>query len=329
MNTISKVALMDNWPGHLVVTDAAGHVLVASAGFRRLLAALGLPGDERVPLTQVMTPASRMLFETTLLPELLGAGALQDTSLTLLGPDGGSTPVMVAALRDRAVPDRFNWILLPAPRRAEFERELVETRRRLADVARALGEANQRLKERQSVIARQARELEERNLELERLASHDPLSGLLNRRGFLRTLDERRAKEGALSGAILLLDLDHFKHINDTLGHAVGDEVIRAVAGVLSARCRERDAVARFGGEEFVIWCPDVDAETAVVVGERIRAAVEALRLPDWPDLRVTVSVGVAPLAEGKAIERILSEADAALYRAKADGRNRVQLAER
>lgn len=236
---------------------------------------------------------------------------------------------MVAALRDRTAFDRFNWILLPAPRRAEFEQELVETQRRLADLAHALGEANQRLKERQSVIARQARELEERNLELARLASYDPLSCLLNRRGFLLTLDERSEKGEALSGAILLLDLDHFKRINDTLGHGVGDEVIRAVAGVLSATCRQRDAVARFGGEEFVIWCPEVDAENAMLVGERIRAAVEALRLSEWPDLRVTVSIGVAPLAEGVGIERILGEADAALYVAKAEGRNRVRLAER
>lgn len=192
---------MDNWPGHLVVTDASGHVLVASADFRRLLAVLGLSEDDTILLSRVMTPASRVLFETTLLPELLGAGGLQDILVTLRGPEGEPTPVMVAAVRDRTAPDRFNWILLPAPRRAEFERELVETRQRLADLAHALGEANQRLKERQSVIARQARELEERNLELARLASHDPLSGLLNRRGFLLTLDERRKRGEARTGA--------------------------------------------------------------------------------------------------------------------------------
>ena len=270
-----------------------------------------------------------MVFETQLLPELLGGGGLRDVSLSFRAPDGGSIPVMVSAMRDRIAPDRIRWVILEAPRRAEFERELFETRRRLADTAHALAEANRRLQERQAIIERQARALEELNRNLKREAMLDPLTRLPNRRGFLGALTEHDLLRERRFGAVLVLDIDRFKMINDTHGHAFGDLVLCSVAAVLSNACRKHDVLARFGGEEFVAWLPEADVGVATLVAERMRKAVEEMRLPDKPAFRVTISIGVALLIDcggpgedmvAKAIER----ADEAVYAAKAAGRNRV-----
>lgn len=271
----------DDWPGYFVITDSETNILAASSRFHRLFTSLGLSSDKPPSLLQLMTPASRMIFETTMLADLLAGGEIQDFEATLRGPESSSIPVLIAALRNRIAPERFHWILLPTPRRAKFEQELVETRQRLAATVHALAEANERLKERQSVIARQTHELEKRNLELVWMASHDPLTRLLNRRGFLETINQREVSKGHQSDALLMIDIDHFKNINDTMVHSVGDEVLRAVASVLSATCRQRDVVARIGGEEFVVWCREVNLDQVRQIAERIRAAVEAHHYPN------------------------------------------------
>jgi diguanylate cyclase len=124
--------------------------------------------------------------------------------------------------------------------------------------------------------------------------------------------------------SLLVIDIDHFKRINDTHGHAGGDAVLAAVAGVLHHACRSTDLVARTGGEEFLVLLPETDVEGACRVAEKLRATVETLAPP--PVGRVTVSVGVASSADAGATTAVetVALADAALYRAKQAGRNRV-----
>ncbi|HSM91758.1 MAG TPA: GGDEF domain-containing protein [Anaeromyxobacteraceae bacterium] len=167
-------------------------------------------------------------------------------------------------------------------------------------------------------------------------ALQDPLTGLYNR----RMLDERLEVELAAAKrhdrlvALLMVDVDRFKAINDAHGHLAGDEVLRMVARTLRATVRQEDLVARFGGEEFVVVAPETGLDGARQLGERVRHAVERSRCV-WQDreLSVTVSVGAtvsAPPAElvpGEAATALLDAADRALYRAKQDGRNRVAAA--
>lgn len=162
----------------------------------------------------------------------------------------------------------------------------------------------------------------------------DPLTQLYNR----RHLDERLKAEFAYASrhagelCVLLVDVDHFKRVNDTYGHPAGDEVLKHVARGLLHIVRVEDLVARFGGEEFIILARGIDENGGVAFAERVRTFLRSLRI-DWEgaELSVTVSVGVAHLGVGSTYESVqtfLSAADGALYRAKAQGRDRVAVAE-
>jgi len=157
-------------------------------------------------------------------------------------------------------------------------------------------------------------------------ATTDALTGLPNRRyfdEFVSLLDKRRRAGDAVG--ILMVDIDKFKALNDTHGHATGDEVLRAVAGAIVAAVREDDVPARFGGEEFVVLLRNPDPGVAVEVGERIRSAVRGLDLRRHGVRGVSVSVGVAVAVEpDEPIEDLIDTADRALYRAKRAGRDRV-----
>ncbi len=163
----------------------------------------------------------------------------------------------------------------------------------------------------------------------------DPLTRLHNR----RHLDERLKAEFAFAIrhktalTVFVVDVDHFKQINDTRGHQAGDEVLRAMADTLQKMVRTEDLVARFGGEEFVVLARSIDERGATVFAERLRATVEALRVPwEKTEIRLTVSVGVAhcdATHQYGSSEAMVAAADGALYKAKHGGRNRVVVAPR
>ncbi|MCA3254105.1 MAG: diguanylate cyclase, partial [Alphaproteobacteria bacterium] len=160
-----------------------------------------------------------------------------------------------------------------------------------------------------------------------RLASTDAVTGVHNRHHLMQQLGTLvlRARTTAKPLAALMVDLDHFKSVNDRFGHAVGDRALRAVGHELSAAVRGLDVVARYGGEEFAVLMPDSDLAAAELAAERVRAAVETLhtRHPGVPPL--TVSIGVAAMRAGEDDGGdLLVRADAALYAAKTGGRNRV-----
>jgi len=167
--------------------------------------------------------------------------------------------------------------------------------------------------------------------EAEQRAIIDPLTGLRNRREFERVLDQfrhqaARAREPA---TLIYADLDHFKALNDTLGHAAGDAALRHVAGVLQAQIRDGDLVARIGGEEFAVWLPRTPLALGLEVAERIRRAVAGAGWR-WSGnaYPLSTSCGVAAYPEGvRDVNNLRGAADAALYRAKQAGRNRVEKA--
>ncbi len=168
------------------------------------------------------------------------------------------------------------------------------------------------------------REITKQNHELERLATIDPLTNCFNRRSFLDRFEAfwNSADQKARSLSAVMVDIDHFKSVNDNHGHATGDEVLRGVANVLLNRTREQDVVCRFGGEEFAILLPDTDIEHAGYMAERIRSAISQQR---FGGLNVTASLGVSALCQNPVTpQSLLEQADKCLYVAKRNGRDQV-----
>jgi len=165
------------------------------------------------------------------------------------------------------------------------------------------------------------------------LSSRDPLTGLSNRRQFELALASEvdrvaRAGEPAL---VLMIDIDHFKQVNDTYGHVFGDKVIRAVAQILKNNVRGRNLSARYGGEEFVVLLPDTPIEDARQIAEMIRSDVERVRIrrssDNWAPANFSLSLGVASFRLGESAVDFVARADLALYASKNEGRNRVTVA--
>lgn len=173
-------------------------------------------------------------------------------------------------------------------------------------------------------------ELKTAQQQMELLAHTDPLTGLYNRRYFVESAQREfvRARRFKHTASVLFTDLDHFKQINDTYGHSVGDAVLTRVGKIISAHVRQVDLTARLGGEEFIVLLILGAEETLPNIADRIREAIErdVLEL-DGKTIRYTVSIGVAfLLPNDKSIQDLIDRADAALYRAKQNGRNQVQI---
>ncbi len=217
---------------------------------------------------------------------LAGTGLALASLRMLLSPILATEKALARYEADRIVPE------LPEHHRDEAGRLMAATSRLLRQAEQALTAA-------------------------EKAAFTDPLTGAFNRRGFERMIPRDCA------GAFLMVDIDRFKSINDTLGHDAGDRVLTATARAISGAVRRGDVPARLGGEEFAVFLPDADLMTAMEVGERVRAAVQAgVRAGDRS---VTVSVGAAAGGAGaSALAATMKGADAALYAAKRAGRNRV-----
>ena len=199
-----------------------------------------------------------------------------------------------------------------------------------ADMIRAAVNANSQNQALQGHLAAAHQETEQLRAELEaqrREAMLDPLTGLFNRRAMAQHLEQLWDNpEAHLS--VLVLDIDHFKRINDTYGHAIGDVVIRNVADTVRRSVRGEDIAVRYGGEEFVVLLPNTALEGAITVAETIRKRIEALRLVRKNDNfsldPFTISLGVAQRGAHDDRDGLIERADRALYQAKTGGRNRV-----
>lgn len=175
--------------------------------------------------------------------------------------------------------------------------------------------------------------LKKSNKILTELTTRDPLTQFHNRRSMMeileREIDRCKRKDSPLS--IAMFDIDHFKLVNDEFGHQAGDSVLISLAESTRSRLRSYDLVARYGGEEFVMILPDTPHEGAILVAERLRTRIEKLEFKgEIANLRVTISLGVAsfPSEDVTSVDSLIRAADAALYRAKRGGRNRVESAQ-
>jgi diguanylate cyclase (GGDEF)-like protein/PAS domain S-box-containing protein len=238
------------------------------------------------------------------------SGHLNDEQ-TLVRRDGKVITIMIVGRIERDVDGKFvrtHCFLFDVTKRKRFEEELLNYNEEL-----------------ERKVAMRTKELAEANRALEELVRRDPLTGIYNRLAAEETLriEFARMKRTRVSYAIMVLDIDFFKNVNDTYGHAVGDVVLRSVAHTVLRNLRRYDFVARYGGEEFFVLLPSTDSEQAYSAAEKIRASVENLGQPF--EANVTVSIGVALASPDHLDETVaVREADNQLYEAKRSGRNRI-----
>jgi diguanylate cyclase (GGDEF)-like protein len=273
---------------------ARGNLVEAAAHLERALALY-----EQWELTHETVPVLELLVEThERLGDLAAAFALHKRLL-----------VATLRLRDDVV-ERKDQV---AAARYEAEREL---------------KASERGRRQLQQLARANRRLADERRAMERLAHTDALTGLANRRHFDAQLG-RVLVHAELTGeevSLVLIDIDHFKWVNDRHSHLVGDAVLRALSTEITRHCRVSDLAARIGGEEFVVLLPNTGRTEALAVAERLRASVEALDLTQFANgVRITVSAGVAGTSRAMTAEALLAAADEALYAAKRGGRNQVR----
>lgn len=189
------------------------------------------------------------------------------------------------------------------------------------------GELVQLRNELEQRVQERTHALEEANLRLAEMSKTDSLTGLLNRRAFVAASERElhRATRGGQPCSVVMIDLDHFKDINDRHGHAAGDATLKAAASSLRSVVRGEDLMARWGGEEFILFLPNTDTDAALHLAEKARRALAATPPADGRSpASVTGSFGIAAHRDGRPLESTIAAADRALYRAKEDGRNRV-----
>jgi diguanylate cyclase (GGDEF)-like protein len=208
--------------------------------------------------------------------------------------------------------------------------EVVQLTRALRSLLRRIGFAEERTKEAELRATENALQFKDDMVKLQKMADTDYLTGLMNRRAFLTVAEDtvefcRRYKRGM---ATLMIDIDHFKKINDTHGHAAGDDAIKRIAEIIDQSIRTTDKAARFGGEEFVVLLREIDQETAQLLAERIRTSIEQTTITHGEtSFAATVSIGVAINAnDDRDVQDMIERADQGLYIAKKSGRNRTVL---
>lgn len=276
---------------------------------------------------RVISRRGSMAGEDSSEPEdcTLEAGLLRDLLAQrrpLLRPERGATSALG---QEQAHPLWRSWLGLPLESRDEVVALLVLRHH----LVRAFTQHHADLGATFAGQAAMAIENAKMFGEIKRLAATDPLTGLSNRRQFFELavseLDRARRYERPLCA--VMVDIDHFKRVNDQHGHAVGDRVLQEVARRLRDTVRKSDTVARYGGEEFALLMPETDAPAALTAAERVRAAVATtpISVGEPPPLEITISAGVAAIRpDDRMIEALLERADIALYAAKNAGRNRV-----
>ncbi len=300
----------------------AGHNAALSRAIREL-EATGEPLDE----ARHLELAERFLSRATQLERIQELVGKADGTLAAVVRE-------VGGFRDEAT--TYGATLEGAARTLELGERLDDLARLVSALREATAVMRARAEALEQELGRRDAELAHLRLDLakaEEALSCDPLTGIGNRRLFDRALHKlvREARERAVPVALLMIDIDHFKNFNDKYGHQVGDLVLKLVAGKLAEKAAPPGVAARYGGEEFALLMPSTDLDAAVRLAETIRSEMahrEVVLKADGRRLGViTLSIGVAELRPDESAESFVARADAALYRAKASGRNRVERA--
>lgn len=288
----------DHFPCALLISNTERHICYAN---RYLSSQFGFSAEQlmQMRIHDLFSPAAKIMLESYVMPMLWHEGQCKEILLTLQTPTGDKIPVLLNARlqADEPADTKIFWSLTSAGQRDKLYQELL--------------------------VARQ--QLEQKASMLQNLSQTDELTGLLNRRAFIahaeRTLQLQPFASKDL--ALLMLDIDHFKHINDQFGHDAGDQALRQL-GLLLRQCgRHSDCIARFGGEEFILLLPDTDRQAAICLAERLRFQVHSIRVGEQ---QLSISLGISILGAGQSASFawLFKQADLALYQAKHAGRDQV-----
>ncbi|REK77691.1 sensor domain-containing diguanylate cyclase [Paenibacillus paeoniae] len=275
-------------------------------------------------LESTMSVTNKLFFHTYFYPYIQLHGHVNEMYVSFRTSTGQDVPVLLNGIRQQRDGETFiDCVVLAMRKRIEHEKDVLQTKAKLEELYQKTNEANQKLELLHAEYETKQQELLRINHQLEAMAWIDPLTGLGNRRFFqeklLATLASYRENEELFS--LFIMDIDHFKKINDTYGHPVGDLVLTNLARLLQSMSRENDIVARYGGEEFVAILPDTDQETAISIAERYCATAASTLLGEY---QITISIGVATVSSGDTDQSLLHHADLALYASKSSGRNRA-----
>lgn len=266
----------------------------------------------------LLTVASRVYFQTYFTPSIKMHGNVNEMFLTLKS-ETGPMPVLMNTIEQDGY---YECALIQMSVRGEYEKELLLAKRNAEKVNRETVEAYEKLKAVMDEVECKQQELMDLNSKLQQLATTDPLTGLKNRRYLTEQLEELFLQvDNGREVALLIVDIDHFKQVNDIHGHQMGDAVLQELAWRLEAETGSADIVARLGGEEFVVVMPDAGLKKGLAMGN---ALCKHMETADWVHVPVTVSIGAAVYVAGEGMDSLLSRADEFLYKAKAKGRNCV-----
>ncbi len=298
-------ALFEQAPCGYLTTTADGTITRVNQTFVRWT---GHAGDDLVGkrLQSLMPIGDQILYSTHCQPQLAMVGAVAEIAIEVIGADGARRAALLSVARSPASdagPAVDRVIIFGALERRRYEKDLLSAKRRAeeSEARRAVAEAG-----------------------LQHLVLHDQLTGLHNRAGFLAALDsvlaDRKSSDGNL--AVLFVDLDDFKAVNDSLGHAAGDELLLVVAQRLRASLRSSGVIARLSGDEFVVF-DRIEGGNVGVLAQRLLDEVRAPLVIDGLDVVASASIGAVVADEGDdTAARLLRHADIAMYKAKARGRN-------
>lgn len=272
----------------------------------------------------LMSKANQLVFHSYFYPNINLHGHVDELFLSLKNSEGTSVPHILNGRRlEIDGVEVIDCVLVPMSKRIDYEQELRTAKKQIEDAYWEKDQALASLNQLHAEIKQKQSELMELNSILLELSTTDKLTGLKNRRYFEEALARQIAHYEAskVPFSLLIIDIDHFKWVNDTFGHPAGDRVLEKLGSLLKFHSREKDTVARFGGEEFVLILPDMNADDARLVAENLRLVTASAA---WDTGRLTISVGSSTFTEGVSAEILLEQADSALYVSKANGRNRV-----
>jgi sigma-B regulation protein RsbU (phosphoserine phosphatase) len=313
--------IISELPCAVLVTDENERVVSANPN---LIALICNSQNSLFPefMDSLLTRASSIFCQTHVWPSLRRDGEVQEVFLHLHRPGGSSLPVMtnVKKTQIKGQP-AYIWLFFLALERSRFETELLQARKRSELLASQLTDAHEKLRELNAQLQTRMDVTEDANRSLTILTHTDSLTGLGNRRALDAAAANLKHSPDAVF-SVLMLDIDHFKVVNDSYGHDRGDIVLRDIAKCLQAAARQSDTVVRYGGKEFALILPNSDAEQSLLVAQRIHEIIAAARPGD---LLITVSIGAAStkVSQTHDILATFKQADEAVYAAKHQGRNR------
>jgi diguanylate cyclase (GGDEF)-like protein len=274
-----------------------------------------------------MSKANQLVFHSYFYPNINLNGHVNELFISLKDGSGQAVPCILNGRRyEYDGMEVIDCALVQMSKRMDYEQELRSAKKQIEEAYWEKEQTLAQLKQLHAEIEQKQAELLELNAILMERSTTDKLTGLKNRRYFQEVLEEHilRFEEQERPFSLLMLDIDHFKNVNDTLGHQAGDYVLEQMGSILSYHCREQDTAARYGGEEFVLILPDINEQESRWIAENLRYEIAHAAWGAGIPGGITASVGIATFTGTDTERTLLRKADLALYTSKEQGRNRV-----